>query len=152
MQLADQHAGLQGHLALKLFKRLQTELVETDGNVIVDLSFRKTDKQQRIVTGSIKTTLNLFCQRCLTPMAYDFDLKIKLALVQNEEQAKRLKGFDPLIANEETDLVELIEDELLLNLPIIPRHNTRDCPVKLIEYASQLEKPNPFADLKSKLR
>jgi uncharacterized protein len=92
-------------------------------------------------------TLQLRCQRCLEAVALPLAVSTRLLLVPpgqawpDDELAE--DGFDAIAAEKETALLPLIEDEVLLALPIAPRHETCEPPVPLIEE----HEPSPFAVL-----
>jgi uncharacterized protein len=74
-----------------------------------------------------------------------------LGIVQTEEEAKNLpERYDPLIVKEsDLFLQDVIEDEIIVSLPIVPMHTAKDCKVKLplvteSETMSEVEKDNPF--------
>ena len=96
-------------------------------------------------------SLNLSCQRCLMPMPFGLDIDSRLMLVApggewpDEELAE--DGPDALEASRELAVLPLVEDEVLLALPIVPRHEVCRPPV-----ATETEhRPSPFAAL-SKLK
>jgi uncharacterized protein len=65
------------------------------------------------------------CQRCLEPMQIALRIDRRLRFVRGEAQAARLdaESDEDVLALEPTlDMVALIEDELLLELPLVPRH------------------------------
>ena len=74
----------------------------------------------------------LTCQRCLQPMSAPLALDRRLRFVQGEAQAEALDAEsddDVLALNRWMSLRELVEDELLLGLPLVPRHAV--CPQPL---------------------
>ena len=111
----------------------------------------------------------LTCQRCLQPMKEPLVLDRRLRFVHSESQAETLDAEsedDVLALGRWLDLRELVEDELLLALPLVPRHAV--CPQPLpveVRLESETgagfedgpgadpdpdpadEKPNPFAAL-----
>jgi uncharacterized protein len=97
------------------------------------------------------TAVSLECQRCLQPMAVALEINRNFLFVHGEDAAAQLDADsedDVLALTRALDLRELIEDELLLALPIVPRHEV--CPVPLpVRPNDPLaeEKPNPFAAL-----
>ena len=77
-------------------------------------------------------TLALECQRCLTPVQVPLQITRRFRFVHGEDAAAQLDAEsedDVLALTRALDLRELIEDELLLALPIVPRHEV--CPVPL---------------------
>ena len=97
------------------------------------------------------TAVSLECQRCLQPMAVALEINRNFLFVHGEDAAAQLDADsedDVLALTRSLDLRELVEDELLLALPIVPRHEV--CPVPLPVRANDPlaeEKPNPFAAL-----
>jgi uncharacterized protein len=78
------------------------------------------------------TALQLTCQRCLQPMTVALDLQPRLRFVQGEARAEALdedSDEDVLALTPALDLLPLIEDELILALPLVPRHER--CPQPL---------------------
>jgi len=95
----------------------------------------------------------LTCQRCLKPVHEDIDIDRWIRFVDTEAEAAALdvdSDDDVLALPRHLDARELIEDELLLALPLVPRHEV--CPEPLAhaddaDEAEEEERPNPFAKL-----
>jgi uncharacterized protein len=98
----------------------------------------------------------LTCQRCLEPARHRLQVDRVLRFVAGEDEAARLdeEGEEDVLALPRVlDLLELIEDELILELPIVPRHDR--CPVDLAGAAAAeplaepppAPAPHPFAAL-----
>ena len=98
--------------------------------------------------------LQLECQRCLGPSAHMVQVKRSFLFVVGEDAAAAIDAdseHDVLALTQTLDLRELVEDELLLSLPLVPRHET--CPEPLLAPSDSAvagqEAPNPFAALAS---
>jgi uncharacterized protein len=104
---------------------------------------------------SAQATLSLICQRCMAPVdeviSFERDFRFvaseALAEVEDEESEE-----DVLVLSKSFNLLELIEDELLMSTPLVPKHEVCPAPVKLQAadpaFVEQVqEKPNPFAML-----
>ncbi len=94
----------------------------------------------------IKSQLPVICQRCLDEMLIHLDLSFDYLL--SDKVVNELEDSDEtdwLEINSEMDVRELIEDELLLAMPIAPVHEAR-CSRQSMQSG---EKPNPFAVLKN---
>lgn len=95
----------------------------------------------------------LTCQRCLKPVHEDLDIDRWIRFVDTEAEAAAMdvdSDDDVLALPRHLDARELIEDELLLALPLVPRHEV--CPEPLPQVADDAEpeleeRPNPFAKL-----
>lgn len=104
-----------------------------------------------------RTSAWLTCQRCLQPVEVPLALDRRLRFVRGEAAAEALDAEiedDVLALTRSLDLRELAEDELLLALPLVPRHAVCPQPLPMAAEADTLdgevpEKPNPFAVLQS---
>jgi uncharacterized protein len=91
------------------------------------------------------------CQRCLKPVPVPLSAERSFLFVRGEDVASELDADledDVLALTRSLDLRELIEDELLLALPLVPRHEV--CPQPLQHVEPELEEdeaPHPFAAL-----
>jgi uncharacterized protein len=100
-------------------------------------------------------TLPLVCQRCLGPVVTSLDARRSFLFVEGEERAATLDAElddDVLALPRQLDLRALVEDELLLALPLVPRHAV--CPQPLPHRnddgaAAEPERANPFAALRT---
>lgn len=97
----------------------------------------------------------LTCQRCLQPYELPLTLDRRLRFVRGEAEAEALDAEsedDVLALSRWLDLRELVEDELLLALPLVPRHAVCPQPLPMAVDAGPepdggAERPNPFAAL-----
>ena len=139
--------------------RLAETLALQDKNVhLATIHFTLTGDYKRFCQPSlhlhIKSQLPVICQRCLDEMLINLDLNFDYLLSDstiNEMEANEVEGseeIDWLEINSEMNVHELIEDELLLAMPIAPAH---DGPCSSLSMQSG-EKPNPFAVLKGKFK
>ncbi len=105
------------------------------------------------VEGRVRVDLPVQCQRCMGDFDFTVDSTFHLGIVQTEEQAASLPtNLDPLfVVNDESRLLEVIEDELILVLPIVPMHEGGGCQPKPVEQPAPTAAPkreNPFLALK----
>lgn len=93
----------------------------------------------------------LECQRCLQPMIEQVQVRRRFRFVRSEELAARLdeeSEDDVLVLSPRLDLHALLEDELILALPIVPRHGLCPQPLPLAAAPADEEPaPKPFAAL-----
>ncbi len=137
--------------------RLAGAVADTGGGVELRLVFDRGESGRAAITGFVKADLVLECQRCLSPMAASIESRLSIALVGSIEEAGRLpEHYDPLLLDEpRIRLLDIVEDELLLSLPQIPRHEEGECCAAGGRETSQPEadfdrlddRPNPFAVL-----
>jgi uncharacterized protein len=104
-----------------------------------------------------RARLPLVCQRCMNPVDAEVSTDRWFRFAADEATAAALDDEteeDVLVLSSEFDLQTLVEDELLMELPLVPRHET--CPVEIKRAAADLDfeeasaaKPGPFAALAS---
>ena len=96
---------------------------------------------------SVAGRLMLRCQRCLEAMSHPLDVTARLLLVSpgqpwpEDEMAE--DGFDAIVAEKDMALLPLIEEEVLLALPLVPRHEACEPPAPTHDE----REPSPFAVL-----
>jgi uncharacterized protein len=151
-RFAENGMRLEGKLLIKSMDRLCTSLSSNVGEVDVNLSFDVDEQKTPFIRGHFAASVMLQCQRCMEPFKYDIVNDLLLGIVRSEEEAEELPdSYDPAMATEENILLiqDIIEDELLIGLPIVPMHNAKECKVKLplsasSKEAGEMEKENPF--------
>ncbi len=154
---AEAGATLEGEVDQARLPRLQEGLLATD-LAPPPVRWRAAGEQRTVAGGAPEnwlalqatTRVTLTCQRCLQPLAEALEIDRRFRFVEGEDEAARLDEEledDVLAAGRSFDLLELLEDELILALPLVPRHE--DCPQPLPQAAQAPEepKPNPFAAL-----
>ena len=150
LEFSKNQLTLSDTLALVQLPRLVEILANTD-KTQVQFQLSGTGKQfrQPSLHLTIEANLAVTCQRCLDEMLVNLNLNFDY-LISNTEisEAEENDEIDWLEENHEMDVSELIEDELLLALPIAPTH-AHDCS-KLSTQSG--DKPNPFAVLKGRFK
>ena len=102
-----------------------------------------------------QAVLPLTCQRCLGPVNMPVPIERSFRFVANEALAAELDEEaeeDVLVSSREFNVLELLEDELLMALPVVPKHDVCPVPVQLEVADADFvdapdEKPNPFSVL-----
>ncbi len=132
IQLAERGAHLTGTLPLKSMPRLAQGSLEGSGDVIVDLAFERQEGEKVfIMHGVLRVRLQVTCQRCLEAMDLELEAEPWLILLKTGERQERQEGdADILVADKPLSLSGLVEDELLLALPMVPMHEPDRCPIK----------------------
>ncbi|WP_163931193.1 23S rRNA accumulation protein YceD [Paraferrimonas sp. SM1919] len=106
--------------------------------------------------GKAVTELTLDCQRCMTPFNTEVTVEFCFTPIGDETEIDELpQAYEPIETSEygEIRLHDLIEDELIIAVPLIPVHNdgqcnqgSQDVSFGKIEEVEE-ERPNPFAVL-----
>lgn len=128
-QLAHKGETLEGTILLAKMSRLLEMLYEKTGVAVFHLHFGKNQAGFYVISGEVAAELQLLCQRCNQPMNYRATSKVHLSPIVHEKQAKALpKNLEPIVIQDESiELLALIEDELLLALPMVAMHDNEKC-------------------------
>jgi uncharacterized protein len=159
---AEAAATVSGNEPLQTYQRLSAEMAApatTDASVRWQAEGARRDgpagRPVPWLHLEAQTTVPLICQRCLTPVEVELavdrwfrfatDEAIAAAEDENSEE-------DVLVSSRDFDLHALIEDELLMEIPVTPRHERCPEPVQLSAAdpdfeAADAARPNPFAVL-----
>jgi len=164
LKFVEQHDCLKGTWALADMLRLLEMCYpeQSLGEAVFSIEGGIDQQGLRYLKGSIEADILLQCQRCLRAMTYHIKTNFLLSSVCNDAEAAQLPvKYEALyLIQPEVDLLTIIEDELLLTLPLVPKHKKGDCKAKPIlqadiEEGQKTERPHPFAELatlKSQLR
>ncbi|MFZ4503276.1 MAG: YceD family protein [Methylovulum sp.] len=120
---ADKRGQLHGHLAVKNLRRLTDILYSNEGDFAVFMVFGK-EGRQAFCELSLDGVVYLKCQNCLESIEFKINTMTKLGMVNSFEQADKLSDeYEPLLIKDEKVLLnDMIEDELLLLIPVFPKH------------------------------
>jgi uncharacterized protein len=162
---AKEAGHLEGRWPVAPFERL-AEVSVADPAAPVPSEIAWQARGERLVRGGeaqvwlaldAAVELSLECQRCLQPVRLALQIARRFRFVHGEDAAAQLDADsedDVLALTRALDLRELVEDELLLALPIVPRHEV--CPAPLPVAIGEDDgagvsvddiQPNPFAAL-----
>jgi len=112
------------------FPRLAHEF--TQGTLFCRVVGRVDQRGSLSLQLSVSGEVELSCQRCLGSMPYKVEVERTLYLARNEAEMERLDALpdsDAIQAGESLNLVDLVEDEVLLSLPLATMHAEGECPV-----------------------
>ena len=157
----QQEGKISGEVSLESLPRFLDGLANDIGKVQVDLSFDLNQSKQRIISGHLQAEVEVFCQRCLEPLAIALADDIRLVLVKDQAAAEELDTeLDPWICEDhKLDIIPLVEEQLILCMPLVSYHQSGECISRKnfvagrqdTEGAAQSEKAgrNPFSVLES---
>lgn len=138
---------LQGMLAVSTLERLHDLLADASGEVSWRIEGFKDEGGELMLHLVVGGCIQLACQRCLEAIPFELDIDSLLEIVpanadlSQDELEDDSRDFLPV--EKELDVAELIEDEVLLSLPVAPRHERCGLPGA----ADAGERVNPFATL-----
>ena len=149
ISFAKKSESLQGKIAVSRFERAADSLAESTGEIKFSLDGKLDSRRRPSLFLSVHGPLMLICQRCLTAFEHELNIGRQLVLVASESQLPELDDEDPdvdvVVATEKMNVLDLIEDEIILSLPLAPRHDFECAEVEAGEGAEVLRQP--FAGL-----
>jgi uncharacterized protein len=147
----------EGERAVADFVRLPEELADASGMVHWSLQGGMHASGHPQLILSVTATVQLMCQRCLLPFAFDVASESVLIIAKNEAVADEIDAMladdsiDVIVGDKAMNFLELLEDEALLTIPLSPKHEV--CPDQVgqdVEAAASLKRASPFEVLKNK--
>jgi uncharacterized protein len=142
-----------GVMPVAEMSRLNKDCADQSGEIAWAVDGATSKQGYPMLTLSVSGTVQLMCQRCLTPFAFEMDSSTVLMLGKDDEEADQIEqiiddeSIDVIVGSRTCDIRDLIEDEALLALPQVPKHEV--CPESKVVDALNSDKPSPFAGLKS---
>ena len=154
--MANRSGVLQGFVPVRQFTRFRALLATDAGDVHLELAFHRGGEAgagRTRVTGKIEAGVNLICQGCMAVYVHRLACRLAVAIVPDEEALLSLdehtEGY--IHADNILSLVDLVEDELIVSLPMIARHveclDNEYGQVKETSVTATEETHKPFADL-----
>lgn len=109
--------------------------------VSCDVVFREDDNGTAVLEGELAVTLSCICQRCLENMALDLQATPRLVFGAAEQLgiAAAEAGFESCEPEPGVTLRQLLEDEILLAMPVFPVHERREDCGALADRLAELE-------------
>lgn len=146
------HEVVNGRLPLAEMPNLLSSQLQQEGDVEVHFSVIKRDDDKVVLIGKATADLRLECQRCLQPFEQTFAVDIELVLVRyDRERALLDEADDAIVCEEKLALVPLVEQELILALPMIAKHEHCQTAYENTAANKVPERQHPFANLKDLL-
>lgn len=150
-----QSGRFEGEIELLELKRLGEMLYHGDAEqreqkIALDFEFTRSEFDVPMLAGHIQTRLVLECQRCLQPLDYPMELDFKLLIDANDEVVRHSSEDTLYSENGHVDIAEVVEDEIILAIPLVAMHADSACNSNWQESESTTEtvkSENPFAVL-----
>ena len=146
---AKKEISLSGIYQISDFPKISEIASNKRDNIRVDLSFYLKNNKTPCVDGIIELDIVLPCQRCLDDLSIALEVNFNLAFVRHNQESEELESHEIyVIEDEELATHDLISDEILLSIPMVPMHDY-NC-IKEINEQEIVEgkSENPFAILK----
>lgn len=149
LQFAREKRRMAGELPVSSMSRLSDILAEDCGTLSWVVSGDCGDDHKPFLVLEVAGELQLKCQRCLGALQHGLKIKSRLQLVPRgapwPDEDLEDDRSDPIEAMEDQSVLQLVEDEVLLALPIAPRHQS--CMMPGIDDESVVA--SPFAALRT---
>ena len=155
---AKQGRRVSGYIATHALPRIEDSTAGSDNRITVNMSFSTSSLQFPMVQGTIVGSVVQTCQRCLGDVVVEFNIQLTLLLANPDSVDMASKeGYEIFeYSGPSVSTIELIEDEILLAIPIVVKHATvEECDpdarkwleTETIEFVEK-DRPSPFAKLK----
>lgn len=146
-RFAVEQQTLEGELAVSSLERLHDQLSKIEGNLQFELSGWCGGRGQICLSLQVKGMLHLVCQRCLGSMPFELEVDAQLEMLPDgveltqDELEDDSRDYLPL--EKTLKVSDLVEDEVILALPVAARH----AKCELQGQAEAGEPLSPFAAL-----
>ena len=147
IEFARGRKSIEGEIALKRLEGLRDSLASNDGVVHFKLTGFVNEGAAPGLRCEVQGVLKVLCQRCLGPMDYRLQIDNSLLLVNHEpDESEEVDPDAPDTIKIQRDLLvdTLVEEEILLALPMAPHHAEDVCKGRP---AAETGKLHPFAAL-----
>lgn len=156
-ELARERRTIEGDLQLADLKRLAGSLLRTEGSLRYRICGEIDEQGRPGAEMQLSATLRLECQRCGQELAFPMRRDAHFRFFTSEEELNALPidgdDVDEIVGSQHMDVAGWIEEEAILSLPLVPRHDgcrSAVPPITAPEGNEGVEKrPNPFAALAS---
>ena len=142
---------LEGTFTPADLERLEDTVANERGELRYRITARLDPQRRKVVSCIIEGFVFLTCQTSLEPFRHDIAIDDRLVLVDTEAELPSVEEEseteDYLVADEPLDIRDLVEDAVLLALPMVPRKPGLEASRPGREDA--VRKESPFAALAS---
>jgi uncharacterized protein len=131
VEFARLGSTLKGEVPVAELSRLHDKLAQRSGTLLYQLSGSSGGDGRPRLFLKLSARLELICQRCLGPLQQDLDAQREFVLVRpgdpESDVADEAETVEHVPADPKLDVVNLVEEEALLQLPMSPRHPEGTC-------------------------
>ena len=131
VQFARTNGELSGSATISDLKRLAQVVLGKEDDFQVRLEGFQDEEARPCLRLRVNGAIRLACQRCLEPLSLELSSDRSFVLVEREDDMTDLADEDDaiesLMADGELDVLILVEDEILLQIPIAPTHDPGTC-------------------------
>lgn len=150
-RLARTQEILSGAATMADLPRLAQSVLDHDARVNYEVRGCVDDQGHPGAVMRLSGEIALRCERCSRPLQFALEREVPFRFVRDEQELNALpiedNEMEEVVGSPAMDLIAWVEDEVILSLPLVPRHP--DCAVPLAGMPEEAEdnRPHPFAAL-----
>jgi uncharacterized protein len=149
LQFAREGGRLEGEIPVARMSRLQDLVAEATDAIRYCVQGGTDARRRPVIDVRVEGSLRLVCQRCLDPIEFPLQRSSRFVLVSGEAELPDVADEDPdtetVAVDALADIEDVVEQEVLLGLPIAPMHEDDACGSNRAQAGN--ERPSPFAAL-----
>ncbi len=128
-KLALQGYLLEGEVKCDSLTRLASSVSSICGSLEASVQFELDESRAKVARGTASVTVHAICQRCLDVVKVDLKADFAVQVIWSEDHLNRVaSNYEPwLVEDRMANLSELLEDEILLALPLVNYHVVGEC-------------------------
>lgn len=128
-KLANQGIILEGHFHAQHLPRLALAVSAIETPMSANVKFSVDEAGAKIASGTLSMRVTAVCQRCMDPVSVDLNAEFLAQIIWSEDQLANVPGDrEPwIVVDKMANLNELLEDEILLALPLVNYHGVGMC-------------------------
>lgn len=150
-QLARSGQRIDGEIAIARLPRLAEYMAALEGVLRYRIDGAIDDQGHAAADLHLQGSLQLVCQRCNAPLEFELDQTTRFRFVGTEEELNSLPieddQIDTVIGSRALNIHDWVEDEAILSLPLVPRHDACSAPLNPEGEQRAAKPPNPFQAL-----
>jgi len=131
VQFARSHGEVHCSVAISELKRLAQTVSGAEGEFRVWLQGFENPDARPCLRLRVSGKVEVVCQRCLEPLTLEIATDRSFLLAEREQDLTELSeeadDIESLLADSKLDALALVEDEILLQIPMAPMHDEGSC-------------------------
>lgn len=150
-RLARQRETLAGEATMSQLPRLAQSVLDPDARVRYTIEGRIDDEGHPGALMQLAATLPLRCERCNEPVLFRLERRVPFRFARDEQElnARPVEDdeIEEVVGSTAFALLPWLEDEAILSLPLVPRHDDCALPGVAAEPVAEETREYPFAAL-----
>jgi len=147
LNFSKKNLKIKDYCSISKFPRLSEMILNKEEQVDIQLEFNFVSNRVPTLKGDLRFNVVIECQRCLKPLELTLRSDISFAFIESDEDASLIDSSYELVYNhnKEIDSHEFLTDEMLLTIPMIPKHDHQCKKIK----NNYVINSNPFSILEN---